>query len=73
MTNPFDDEGGTFLVLRNDEKQFSLWPEHIDVPAGWITVHGPDGRQACLEHIEQNWTDMRPHSLVLAMDSGQAG
>ena len=73
MTNPFDDEDGTFLVLRNDEEQFSLWPEHVDVPAGWTTVHGPAGRQACLEHIERNWTDMRPRSLVLAMDAGQAG
>lgn len=73
MTNPFDNEDGVFLVLRNDEHQFSLWPEYIESPAGWTTVHGPDGRQACLEYIEQNWTDMRPRSLALAMDSGQVG
>ena len=26
-TNPFDDEDGSFLVVRNDEGQYSLWPE----------------------------------------------
>ena len=31
MTNPFDDEDGTFLVLLNDEEQYSLWPAFIDV------------------------------------------
>ncbi|KJK45324.1 MbtH family protein [Streptomyces sp. NRRL F-4428] len=73
MTNPFDNEDGTFLVLRNDEDQYSLWPEFAEVPAGWTAVHGPDGRQACLDHIERTWTDMRPRSLVLAVDAGRVG
>lgn len=34
MTNPFEDENGTFLVLVNDEGQYSLWPAFLDVPAG---------------------------------------
>ncbi|MDX6432946.1 MAG: hypothetical protein QOE54_5312, partial [Streptosporangiaceae bacterium] len=25
--------------------------------------------QACLDHIEANWTDMRPKSLIEAMES----
>lgn len=64
MPNPFEDENGTFLVVVNDEGQHSLWPEFADVPAGWRIVHGPDGRAACLDYIETNWTDMRPLSLV---------
>ncbi|MFF4762940.1 MbtH family protein [Streptomyces sp. NPDC001292] len=68
MSNPFDDADATFLVLVNDEGQHSLWPVFAEVPAGWTTVHGPDGRQACLDHINENWTDMRPKSLVDAMD-----
>jgi MbtH protein len=32
-------------------------------------VHGEDGRQACLDYIEENWTDMRPKSLIEAMDN----
>lgn len=67
-TNPFDDENGVFRVLRNDEEQHSLWPEFAPVPAGWHAVHGPDSRAACLAHIEENWTDLRPASLRRAMD-----
>ncbi|MEU7004577.1 MbtH family protein [Nonomuraea sp. NPDC046570] len=63
-SNPFD-EDGTFLVLRNSEAQYSLWPQHVPVPQGWDTVHGPARREECLEHIEQNWMDMRPASLVM--------
>ncbi|UZI33873.1 MbtH family protein [Streptomyces sp. VB1] len=67
VTNPFEDENGTYFVLRNDEGQHSLWPAFADVPAGWTAVFGEAGRQACLDHIEENWTDMRPASLVAAM------
>jgi MbtH protein len=69
MTNPFEDPDGTYLVLVNDENQHSLWPSFVDVPAGWSVTHGPDGRQACLDHIETQWTDMRPKSLIEAMDA----
>lgn len=70
MTNPFDDPEGTFLVLRNHEDQRSLWPAFAAVPAGWEVEHGPDSRQACLDHVTRTWTDMRPRSLVEAVDGG---
>ncbi|MFY1638091.1 MbtH family protein [Solwaraspora sp. WMMB335] len=68
MTNPFDDENGVFLVLVNDENQHSLWPEFAAVPDGWRTVHGPASRADSLAYVETNWTDMRPRSLVEAME-----
>jgi MbtH protein len=64
MSNPFDDEDGSFYVLVNDEKQNSLWPSFAEVPEGWTIAFGEDSRQACLDHIEEHWTDMRPASLV---------
>ena len=68
MTNPFDDEHGHFLVLINDEGQYSLWPSFREAPAGWTTV-GPSGeRSVCLEWIDRTWTDMRPRSLIAATD-----
>ncbi|BCJ53443.1 protein mbtH [Actinoplanes sp. NBRC 14428] len=67
MGNPFDDTEGRFLVLVNDEGQYSMWPAAIDVPAGWTVAHPEDSHQACLDYVEQNWTDMRPRSLVRAM------
>jgi MbtH protein len=66
-TNPFDDEDGQFSVLVNDEEQHSLWPVFAEVPAGWRVVFGPENRAKCLEYVEQNWTDMRPKSLQVAM------
>lgn len=73
MTNPFDDPDGSFLVLVNDEGQHSLWPEFADVPNGWTVVHDADTRAACLEYVDQNWTDMRPRSLAVQMDTHHPG
>jgi len=70
-TNPFDDPDGTYLVLINDEAQYSLWPAFAEVPAGWRVVHSEDTRQTCLDYIETHWTDMRPQSLIDAMNSQQ--
>jgi len=62
MTNPFDAQDGTFSVLVNEEGQHSLWPDFAGVPAGWTVVHGPATRDACVEHVNANWTDLRPRS-----------
>jgi uncharacterized protein YbdZ (MbtH family) len=48
--------------MSNDEGQHSLWPSFVKVPAGWTKVYGEDTRQAWLEFIEQNRTDLRPKS-----------
>jgi MbtH protein len=72
MANPFDDENGTFLVLVNDEGQHSLWPSFADVPAGWTVTFGEDTRQACLDYVERNWTDLRPKSLIKEMEAYEA-
>ncbi|OLT28897.1 protein mbtH [Actinomadura sp. CNU-125] len=64
MSNPFDDPDGTFLVLVNDEGQHSLWPAFADVPGGWTVAFGPAARPECVEHVTENWTDIRPRSLA---------
>ncbi|GAB2461538.1 MbtH family protein [Streptomyces incanus] len=68
-TNPFEDDNASYYVLVNDENQHSLWPAFAEVPAGWTVVFGEEPRQACLDHITENWTDMRPKSLAMAMDA----
>jgi MbtH protein len=67
--NVFDDPDGIFLVLVNDEEQHSLWPSSLDVPAGWRVAFGPESRQACLDHVEQHWTDITPLSVRQALAS----
>jgi MbtH protein len=73
MTNPFDDENGRFLVLVNDERQYSLWPTFADVPDGWTVELDDSDRETCLAYVESHWVDMRPQSLVDAMDADAAG
>ncbi|MFI6481248.1 MbtH family protein [Nonomuraea sp. NPDC050663] len=63
MSNPFDDENGSFLVLVNTEEQHSLWPSAFPVPSGWDTVFGPAPRAESLEYVDDNWTDIRPASV----------
>ena len=67
-----DDDNGTFYVLVNDENQHSLWPVFAEVPDGWTIVFGEESRQACLDYVEKNWTDMRPASLISAMEQAAA-
>jgi MbtH protein len=67
-TNPFEDESSAYSVLVNDEGQYSLWPNVKPVPKGWKVNHKSD-RKSCILFIEQKWTDMRPRSLIVQMNS----
>jgi MbtH protein len=52
-----------YLVVLNDEEQYSIWAADRDIPAGW-RAEGTEGTRAeCLAHIGEVWTDMRPLSL----------
>jgi len=70
MTNPFDDQNGTFYVLANDEGQHCIWPVFAEVPGGWTVVLAEGPRDAALAYIETHWTDMRPRSLREAVQDG---
>ncbi|MGW7097018.1 MbtH family protein [Streptomyces sp. NPDC054874] len=67
MANPFEDDNAEYYALVNDEGQHSIWPAFAEIPAGWSTVYGTAARQECLDYVNENWTDMRPSSLVAAM------
>lgn len=59
----------TYMVVRNHEEQYSIWPLGKALPAGWEAVGNSRPRQACLDYIEQVWTDMRPLSLRRRMET----
>lgn len=67
-TNPFDDPEGRYVVLVNAEGQYSLWPSFAAVPAGWTVELPETDRQSALDHVNEHWRDMRPKSLVRAME-----
>jgi uncharacterized protein YbdZ (MbtH family) len=64
MPNPFEDDNASYLVVVNDDGQYSLWPERIAVPAGWRVALESASRGDCLAYVEETWLDMRPLSLV---------
>jgi MbtH protein len=58
----------TYLVVRNDEDQYSIWRDAEPLPPGWYDA-GKRGTEAeCLAHIDEVWTDMRPRSVRLRME-----
>ncbi|MFG2058174.1 MbtH family protein [Micromonospora sp. NPDC048930] len=52
-----------FVVVRNDEEQYSIWPADRELPAGWHDAGFTGARADCLAHVDEVWTDMRPRSL----------
>lgn len=59
----FDDESIPFVILINEEHQYSIWPDILPNPAGWSRTQGPMPRQACMDWLAAHWTDLRPYSL----------
>lgn len=56
-------DDGDYVVVVNEEEQYSIWPAGRELPSGWRQVGDPAKREKCLDHIERVWTDMRPLSL----------
>ena len=52
-----------YHVVVNDEEQYSVWAAGPQPPTGWRTTGFAGGKDECLAHIDEVWTDMRPLSL----------
>src|ERR1043165_4735013 len=68
MSETDDDPFDAYAVVVNDEEQYSIWPVEKGLPPGWRAEGTQGSKQACLEHINEAWTDMRPLSLRRKMD-----
>jgi len=66
--NPFDDADGRFVVLVNDERQYSLWPAAAEMPPGWAIAFGAADRMSCADFIRDTWADLRPLRLRHSME-----
>ena len=67
MAEETDDR--VYEVVVNDEEQYSIWAADQEVPDGWRATGFSGPKDACLAHIEETWTDMRPLSLRRRMDA----
>lgn len=61
-----------YLVVRNDEEQYSIWWAEREIPAGWQAEGAPGSKDECLARIAEVWTDMRPLSLRRRMEQAAA-
>ena len=55
-----------YQVVVNREEQYSIWEAHRRVPDGWRPAGFRGARAACLAHIDEVWTDLRPLSARTA-------
>lgn len=62
-----------YAVVVNGEEQYSIWPDYKDIPPGWRAVGTRGSKQACLDYIQEVWTDMRPLSLRRQMENAADG
>ena len=60
-----------YIVVINDEEQYSIWPEWRQIPAGWRAVGKGGTKDECVAYIDEVWTDMRALSLRLAMEADE--
>ncbi|TXI49213.1 MAG: MbtH family NRPS accessory protein [Lysobacter sp.] len=58
-----DEDTTLYIVVVNHEEQYSIWPAHREIPLGWQGDGFRGDKAACLAHIQEVWTDMRPKSL----------
>jgi MbtH protein len=49
-----------YKVVINHEEQYSIIPLNQSAPRGWKEVGKTGSKTACLNYIEEVWTDMRP-------------
>lgn len=63
-----DEDDTIYAVVINHEEQYSIWPNHRELPLGWNTVGKTGTKRECLDYIEEVWTDMRPLSLRKKME-----
>ncbi|MDG5807981.1 MbtH family NRPS accessory protein [Streptomyces ossamyceticus] len=56
--------GAQFQVLVNNERQYAIHPARLSPPAGWRAAGFTGTETACMEFVDEVWTDMRPQSLI---------
>ena len=68
-----EDDSTIYTVVVNHEEQYSIWTERRGaIPRGWKAVGKQGKKQACLDYIEEVWTDMRPLNLRKRLQESQA-
>jgi MbtH protein len=67
--NNDDTDDTKYKVVVNDEEQYSIWAADRPNPSGWRDAPKSGSKSECLDYIREVWTDMRPLSLRIKMNS----
>jgi hypothetical protein len=61
-------------LLRLGQRRGATQPvgDFGNVPTGWRVVYGEADRAACVDYVEQNWTEIRPKNLRETLAAGRA-
>lgn len=51
---------GDYLVATSEDGRYSIWPAFRPLPWGWTPEGFRGERDACLQHIANVWTELRP-------------
>ena len=54
-----------FTFCKTHSVQFSLWPQHCSLPAGWQVACEPQSPEACQQWLDANWTTLTPANFTL--------
>ena len=54
-----EEDTQTYRVIVDGEKQVSIYPADRKPPLGWKDAGFAGKKQACLDRIEEVWTDLR--------------
>lgn len=71
MSSEDQEDTTIYKVVLNFEEQYSIWPANRENPLGWRDAGFEGLKPACLDHIREIWTDMRPLSLRKMMEQQQ--
>ncbi|MEU8834406.1 MbtH family NRPS accessory protein [Streptomyces sp. NPDC051639] len=52
-----------YAVVVNGEGHHSIWRTNRPIPGGWSPLGFQGSKEACLAHVAEVWTDMRPLSV----------
>ena len=69
MESVNDEKSKLYIVLKNNEEQYSLWPKSKKIPAGWEDTGAEGSKETCMAYVDREWVDMRPLSLRRRMEN----
>ncbi|QMI44690.1 MbtH family protein [Burkholderia sp. MBR-1] len=52
-----------YIVVQNDEEQYSIWFAEREIPLGWRKIDMEGTKDQCLSYIESVWKNILPRSV----------